>query len=119
MFFVKKKVLSYLRSQNFIHVNDSAMWYLYNIYCDDTMPSSKRIDSKTIYLSFLKLRPISIGYSQDSSMLDIGYVFFYQDTIPLLDLNTKYGSVVHGVSVDIKRKKLLDLFVDMEGILGI
>lgn len=103
----EKSVLSYLQSQNYLRMNDSAKWYLYNIYCDDTVPSSKIKSSKRICLSFLKLKPVSIGYSSDSLAFEIGYLFFYNDTIPLLELNTKYGSMIRAVSFDVKTKRVI------------
>lgn len=102
----EKEVLTYLQNKNCLYFNDSAKWYLYNIYCDDTVPSNITKSSSATYLSYLNLKPVSVGYSYDSLNLDIYYFFLYQDTIPVDHIMTKYHYLVDGVSFNLKTKQI-------------
>lgn len=102
----EKRVLSYLQENNLLFLNDTAKWYLYNIYCDDTVTSEIANSSTKVFLSNLQLKPAFCGYSQDSTSLDIYYRFFYNDSTPITHIDTKYHIIVDGVSFDIKTHKL-------------
>ena len=99
-------LLSYFESKGILFLNDSAKWYLYNIYCDDTVPSSITGPSERVFLSYLKLRPVAYGYSSDSSVIDIGYRFLYHDTMPIDNILTKYHYLVDGVSFNLESKQI-------------
>jgi len=107
-YFDKEQItIHFLESKNCLSMNDSAKWYLYNIYCDDTLPSSFCKSQTPIYLSYLPLRAISAGYSYDSSTIDIVYSFIYNDSMKIQHLMTKYDYIVEGVSVNINDKRIV------------
>ena len=102
----EEKVLDYLQSKGLQSINDTAKWYLYNIYCDDSLPADIIKLSRSVYLASLDLKPIALGWSSDSTIIDIGYAFLYNDSVKVKEIMTKYGRLVSGVSFDIKSKKI-------------
>jgi hypothetical protein len=97
-------VLNRLRSLNLLLLNDTAKWWLYNLYYDDTVPGNAN-SNKPIYLSCLALKPVAFDFSTDSSTVNIVYQFFLNDTTRLDGVSTKYGIISNGVSFNVRDRK--------------
>jgi hypothetical protein len=111
----EKHTLSYLDSHNLLQLNDTAKWWLYNIFCDDTVPKIYSGHNNKTYLSFLNLYALAPGWSADSTRIEIAYAFVLDDTIELLDFPTKFGPMPSGVTFDVKTKKVLGLLKGLGG----
>lgn len=103
-------VYSFLQKNKISFLNDTAQWYLFNVYCDFPIPASVSNDT-SINLSFLVIKPTSYSFSEDSTDLNIGYGFFYNDTINVVPLfSGKKKEVAYGVQFNFKTKSLNGFF---------
>ena len=103
----EKLALSYLESNGLLSLSDTAKWWFYNLFCDDTIPLSSKAYGKRRYLGSLDLYTLVGGWNFDSSRIDIICAFVADDTIKLSEIPTKYGIMPSGVTFDARSKKVV------------
>ena len=105
---IQERNLAFLDSTHLLRYNDSAMWRLYAIFCDDscsfgTVRFDKKYFEKTP-IAFLDLKLIYIDKTKDT--LSLLYNFYYKDSIEVSEaLTNKYIS--DGVVYDLRSDTLI------------
>jgi hypothetical protein len=113
----ERYALGFLKTERLLPLNDTAKWYMYNIFCDVTAPD-RYSHNRKIYLSSLDLYTFHADWNSDSTLFNINCMFVLDDSILMSQFPTNYGLMPAGITFNGKTMTVLGLYKGFGGYIS-